>query len=58
MKELLQAKEARKRWEKTLQELKEQGLIDYKIQPIDIRVLSSRKEFWLEELLIITRSKK
>ncbi len=55
MKELLQAKEARKRWEKTLQELKEQGLIDYKIQPIDIRVLSSRKEFWLEELLIITK---
>lgn len=55
MEELLQAKEARERWEKTLQELKEEGLIDFKIQPIDIRVLSSRKEFWLEELLIISK---
>jgi len=55
MEELLQAKEARERWEKTLQELKEEGLIDFKIQPIDIRVLSAKKDFWLEELLIISK---
>jgi len=57
MKELLQAQEARGRWEKTLQELKGKGLIDFKIQPIDLRVLSSRKEFWIEELLTIRRNK-
>lgn len=56
MNELLQAKEARERWKKTLQALKEEGLIDYKIQPINIRVLSDKKDFWLEELLTITKT--
>ncbi len=55
MEELLQAKEARERWEKVLNDLKEEGLIDFKIQPINIRVLSHKKDFWLEELLTITK---
>jgi len=55
MERLLQAKKARENWKKVLNDLKEENLIDFKIQPIDIRVLSYKKDFWLEELLIISK---
>lgn len=46
-----------KKWKETLGELVVERNIEYKICPIDIRVAGKNKDVWLEELLIIKKSK-
>lgn len=46
-------KQARSLWDEILQELKEEGVIDYEIKPIDFDVHTISYEYYLVELLTI-----
>jgi len=46
-----------KKWKETLKELVAENNIEYKICPIDIKVAGKNKDVWLEEVLIIKKSK-
>lgn len=57
---ILKAKQFRENWERVLAALQEKGLINYTIQPYDIRGLRKGEksiDFWLEELLIISKNR-
>jgi SAM-dependent methyltransferase len=55
--ELLGIEYSRKEWLKSLEEFSLSGLIDFKLRPIDIVAAGKKPDVWLEEVLIIRKTK-
>jgi hypothetical protein len=58
LEEMEKMKQARILWDKILEELKKEGLIEYQIVPTDYETRGKDDLYWLEEVLTITKPKK